>query len=308
MKLPLDRYVETGDPIVLPLNSGSWAGRKVAIDLETCGDPTCGCAKIDFYCRPFAGDTLPADDTPAIVFALDVWDRCVADPETGDLTHEARSLGKAVMGELDEQDWHNLLEYLTMVKREMLKTTDVSTIDVSFPTEVMDGDDSKVGYCEIFPYAELSAFELGNWHWGVDDQHFVDPDDDSSEVLLTFLGTPIEPSAKPPATNDSMPMIIYNYMHGEVETVEVEPVAGQPAIAELLRAAKAECPLFDQEIMNRHHQIRTLFWKAVLREEAETVPVKREAPKIGRNDPCPCGSGEKYKKCCGIHAAGSEED
>ena len=26
---------------------------------------------------------------------------------------------------------------------------------------------------------------------------------------------------------------------------------------------------------------------------------KREAPKIGRNDPCPCGSGKKYKKCCG---------
>ncbi|MFO7713361.1 preprotein translocase subunit SecA [Desulfosarcina sp.] len=27
--------------------------------------------------------------------------------------------------------------------------------------------------------------------------------------------------------------------------------------------------------------------------------VKREADKIGRNDPCPCGSGKKYKKCCG---------
>jgi hypothetical protein len=26
---------------------------------------------------------------------------------------------------------------------------------------------------------------------------------------------------------------------------------------------------------------------------------KRTAPKIGRNDPCPCGSGKKYKKCCG---------
>ncbi len=24
------------------------------------------------------------------------------------------------------------------------------------------------------------------------------------------------------------------------------------------------------------------------------------AQKIGRNDPCPCGSGKKYKKCCGI--------
>jgi preprotein translocase subunit SecA len=28
-------------------------------------------------------------------------------------------------------------------------------------------------------------------------------------------------------------------------------------------------------------------------------PVKREGEKIGRNDPCPCGSGEKYKRCHG---------
>jgi preprotein translocase subunit SecA len=28
-------------------------------------------------------------------------------------------------------------------------------------------------------------------------------------------------------------------------------------------------------------------------------PVQREEPKVGRNDPCPCGSGKKYKKCCG---------
>ena len=28
-------------------------------------------------------------------------------------------------------------------------------------------------------------------------------------------------------------------------------------------------------------------------------PTKRKAKKIGRNDPCPCGSGEKYKNCCG---------
>lgn len=31
----------------------------------------------------------------------------------------------------------------------------------------------------------------------------------------------------------------------------------------------------------------------------EAVPVRREASKVGRNDPCPCGSGKKYKKCCG---------
>ena len=29
------------------------------------------------------------------------------------------------------------------------------------------------------------------------------------------------------------------------------------------------------------------------------MTVVREGAKIGRNDPCPCGSGKKYKKCCG---------
>lgn len=29
------------------------------------------------------------------------------------------------------------------------------------------------------------------------------------------------------------------------------------------------------------------------------VPARNESPKIGRNDPCPCGSGKKYKQCCG---------
>jgi preprotein translocase subunit SecA len=28
-------------------------------------------------------------------------------------------------------------------------------------------------------------------------------------------------------------------------------------------------------------------------------PVKRSEKKVGRNAPCPCGSGKKYKKCCG---------
>ncbi|MDE6244482.1 MAG: preprotein translocase subunit SecA [Treponemataceae bacterium] len=34
----------------------------------------------------------------------------------------------------------------------------------------------------------------------------------------------------------------------------------------------------------------------------QTVTVRRTTPKVGRNDPCPCGSGKKYKKCCGRDA------
>jgi preprotein translocase subunit SecA len=38
--------------------------------------------------------------------------------------------------------------------------------------------------------------------------------------------------------------------------------------------------------------------------EAQTVQqVVRGTAKVGRNDPCPCGSGKKYKKCCGAQSS-----
>lgn len=48
-------------------------------------------------------------------------------------------------------------------------------------------------------------------------------------------------------------------------------------------------------------------WDSILSEERRKELYKEQkksgtivkGPKIGRNDPCPCGSGKKYKKCCG---------
>ena len=34
-------------------------------------------------------------------------------------------------------------------------------------------------------------------------------------------------------------------------------------------------------------------------QNAPSTPIKNEGPQVGRNDPCPCGSGKKYKQCCG---------
>ncbi len=39
------------------------------------------------------------------------------------------------------------------------------------------------------------------------------------------------------------------------------------------------------------------FWLPLRKSSVSTV--QRDAPKVGRNDDCPCGSGKKFKKCCG---------
>lgn len=40
-------------------------------------------------------------------------------------------------------------------------------------------------------------------------------------------------------------------------------------------------------------------YQVVKREQGKGVELRRDAPKVGRNDPCPCGSGKKYKQCHG---------
>ena len=53
-----------------------------------------------------------------------------------------------------------------------------------------------------------------------------------------------------------------------------------------------------------HHEVSQFVkedgeWKFADGELVGEKPIQREEPKVGRNDPCPCGSGKKYKKCCG---------
>ncbi len=46
-------------------------------------------------------------------------------------------------------------------------------------------------------------------------------------------------------------------------------------------------------------QAESAGYQAVKRSKGKGVELRRDAPKVGRNDPCPCGSGKKYKHCHG---------
>ena len=50
---------------------------------------------------------------------------------------------------------------------------------------------------------------------------------------------------------------------------------------------------------NRRLMERKLSAQSDLRDLSPPIPIAEQLPKIGRNAPCPCGSGRKYKKCCG---------
>ena len=59
----------------------------------------------------------------------------------------------------------------------------------------------------------------------------------------------------------------------------------------------------EKGLVKRHHEISRFArsdgrWYYVEGDLPKPVTLRNEL-KVGRNDPCPCGSGKKYKKCCG---------
>ena len=105
-------------------------------------------------------------------------------------------------------------------------------------------------------------------------------------------------------------------MDSLMESVGLQSMAGRSPIAEY-RIHGAD--MFDEMIMNIRDDTARMILSVAPRKQGEvkrvqvakevsagggkqeTVrkPVVNKTPKVGRNDPCPCGSGKKYKNCCG---------
>jgi preprotein translocase subunit SecA len=76
----------------------------------------------------------------------------------------------------------------------------------------------------------------------------------------------------------------------ELKRKDVRTTMSRPEVAGLAQAQQDRQA--QEQIANR----------PVGQGDVRPSTVRRSVPKVGRNDPCPCGSGKKYKKCCGAKA------
>jgi uncharacterized protein len=145
----------------------------------------------------------------------------------------------------------------------------------------------------------------------------LEADDESAEAAASE-GEDDGSAALPPASRSLMPWVA-GFQHAAgcfPDLEEMDDEAVMAALARLYRHLPAESDeerelvaLLDKEqpLADLDEAIDELIGSVAdlydltrdLRYKVDTV--RREAPKVGRNDPCPCGSGKKFKQC---HGAG----
>jgi len=92
---------------------------------------------------------------------------------------------------------------------------------------------------------------------------------------------------------DDVTTLVYRVVLEEVKTQELEARS-------VWDATEYQGTSWDsQKAMEEAVQAAPDAQAAVAVSDEPVKPIERKQPKVGRNDPCPCGSGKKYKKCCG---------
>ncbi len=290
----------------LRLGKVPWADTSWLVRLAVCANPSCGCPDVELECIPEG--PISGDRRQGFRFWLDVEKRELFHGGDPMPPPESLAFGAAVAAELGEVDWLALSECLRETKARQLRES--AGHEGTFPPEVLSGEVFMVGYAEIFPRASGFEFQIDSENWLADDQYCVNPECRCREALLSFI--PLSDEAPPESIPDA-PAAFYDYKRARF-TPAHEP-SGQPALAELFRLLRQAHPNLELQLKQRHLEMRTLYRQALQnRSEAESgdaqsetasgitspAPVQKDrSAKAGRNDPCPCGSGRKYKKCCG---------
>ena len=91
-------------------------------------------------------------------------------------------------------------------------------------------------------------------------------------------------------------------------------ITGAEMFDEMIASIRDDTVRMVLSVMPREREIKRVEVAKVTGEGFSGAPVEKQKPKVvkksekvGRNDPCPCGSGKKYKKCCGAAENDNEE-
>jgi len=142
--------------------------------------------------------------------------------------------------------------------------------------------DELVGWNEAHPADRVDLYLDGDKIFVAEDLYCVNPNCTCDEAMVSFS----------PTTRGSPDV---GSIRVRVTTLDIVERTGKPAKAALLdrlwNGFSARHRHLAQRLSDRRKQMNDL-------ASAQRKPVTRASERVGRNEPCPCGSGKKYKRCC----------
>jgi hypothetical protein len=271
----------------LTIPSGELAGKQLGMTFDVCTSPICECADMRIKLSE------ASSEKPLAEISLDVSARKKSEHSKEPLG-STQQLTETIFQSLDEADWKYLWNVFGSTKERLTDTLDPKKLEVDFPmADDIELHGELVSYSSILPHAQKFLIEFGDEMILLDEQYCLARDCKCDRVAVTFIAFEGEPR-KWKQKEGEPHMVRVGYRTGQIIDIDRGNSTNHDPAA-LLKEFQSRFPLIMEIFVKRHKQLYTLYTEFKRRRQNQ---VQLKSMKIGRNEPCPCGSGKKYKKCC----------
>ncbi|HEX2959055.1 MAG TPA: SEC-C metal-binding domain-containing protein [Chitinispirillaceae bacterium] len=257
--------------------------QEYSVSWDVCRSPFCGCTKLTI--------SLCLNDTDVVSFKYDLETEEV---KATDDKNTGMDIAKQFVVELTDKDRGTLIDVFKSKKVQVVKNADLTQFEVpEFPVEQIESESLLVGYDEIFPFNDEISFTYDSVTFLVADQYCLNTHCKCTNLVINIV--PLEQDAVHTMFTQAT-AISYDYKSGKWKLVE--QVGGHPEAAVLVKTLKEQHPQVNVFFSERKQRLKELY-KRYRAQFQQALQQKTVHQLYSRNDPCPCGSGKKFKKCCG---------
>lgn len=225
-----------------------------------------------------------------------------------------RNFVKAFTDELGSRDWAFLRVYNRIIRSNVSeKFTEFETLEVDFTeyVQTIEKEGYYVSYHDIFPNAKYPSLLYKGERYYIEDEYYISHNTPNANCGLTSMV--MEKDGSYNWENPKSRLAVLDYELQTFSSYDEGVYYDQAMFMEVNR----QLPDLAALVKQRHENLRLVYENYCKRAhlhfpttKAIVAPTSRTstqdsssfdnplAPKVGRNDPCPCGSGKKYKKCC----------
>jgi len=201
---------------------------------------------------------------------------------------EQQLLLSSLKNNLTNEDWNNISKLHYRLKSHYIEYTKEydEEFNYRFPLDHILDKTLLISFKEIYPASEIFTVEKDEIIYELKDDYCKNPACDCNKM-----------NAKVIVNNKPDNWFTYNFESQEVEQEEFKWI---------IEALKSKYEYFDMRVKARYGRIKNEYFDHLKLIEKQNDKIEKgqvlssytKNKKIGRNDPCPCGSGKKHKKCC----------
>lgn len=250
-----------------------------------CTDPACRCNCVTLNFIEMADDKGKKDKLFSIDLDVNNWEVGNKHNYRNDI--DCDELIEDFLKNLDEKTKALLISRFKKAK-DYGKSDPLEWLDAS---AIENG--SCFGYSEVFGDKSGNSFEYNGISFLVDDQYCMNPGCKCNEVILSFIDIIPGKEVQEPKFTISMKFDKYKYEVMEKKNISKKEI--DAIVSFFIENKKDDIGLFKV----RYKRMNDLGSRVVQKGKKGQQEQRIVSEKVGRNDPCPCGSGKKYKKCCG---------